>query len=147
MKALFPVLFLSLFLPLAANTLSIEVNPATPLTGTFSVEWDTDGNLESWTTNQVSGASVSGGFFSGTTNGTDPQVIRSNIASGPDLDLGFNDFLELRMQVPANYADNIEIYYGTTATTGFSGARLISIPNAMIPKDGAFHTYRIDVGP
>jgi hypothetical protein len=51
------------------------------------------------------------------------------------------------MQVPASYADDIQIYYGTTATTGFSGDADHHDPNATIPKDGAFHTYRIDVGP
>ena len=147
MKNLFLALSLALLLPLAANTLPIVVNPATPLTGTYAVEWN-GSNLESWTTNQITGATVSGGNLSGTTSGTDPQITRTiPTNSRPDLDLGFNDFLELRMQVPANYADDIQIYYGTTATTGFSGGRLILIPNTTIPKDGAFHTYRIDVGP
>ena len=141
------LLALSILLPLSASALPIVVDPATPLSGTFAVEWNTNGNFESWTTSQVTSATVSGGILSGTTNGTDPLVSRSNFGSGPDLDLGFNDYLELRMQVPASYADNIEIYYGTTSTTGFSGARIITIPNATIPKDGALHTYRIDVGP
>jgi hypothetical protein len=33
--------------------------------------------------------------LSATTNGTDPQLLRSNFASGPDLDLGFNDYLRV----------------------------------------------------
>ena len=148
MKNFLRTLCLSFLLPLAARALPIVVDPVTPLTGTFAVEWNTSGNLESWTTNQVTGATVSGGILSGATSGTDSQVTRTIPAgSRPDLDPGFNDYLEIRMQVPANYVDNIEIYYGTTTATGFSGTRLISIPNATIPKDGAFHTYRIDVGP
>jgi hypothetical protein len=147
MKTLFISLGLSISLGalLAAQSLPIVVNPTTPLTGTFAVEWN--GNtLESWTASGVATPTVSGGALSGTTNSTDAQVSLANF-TGPDLDLGFNDFLEIRVRVPANYADSIDIYYGTTATTGFSGARLISIPNARIPKDGVFHTYRIDVGP
>lgn len=139
-------LCLGLFLPLAASALPIVVNPTTPLTGTYAVEWN-GGNLESWAASGTS-ATVSGGVLSGTTSNSDPQITRTiPTNSRPDLDLGFNDFLELRMQVPANYADDIQIYYGTTATTSFSAGRLISIPNTIIPKDGAFHTYRIDVGP
>ncbi len=138
-------LCLTLLLPLAASALPIAVDPATPLTGTYAVEWNTAGNFEGWTTTQVTGATVSGGVLSATASGTDPQVTRSNFA-GPDLDLGFNDFIELRLQVPASFGDDIHIYYGTTATTGFSAARLITIPNATIPRDGAFHTYRIDIG-
>ena len=32
------------------------------------------------------------------------------------------------------------------AQTGFSTARSVTVPNASIPKDGNFHTYRIDMG-
>ena len=147
MKNLFLALSLALLLPLAANSLPIEVNPTTPLTGTYAVEWNTNGSLESWTTSGVTSPAVSGGVLSGTTNNTDPQIIRSNFPSGPNLDLGFNDYLELRIQVPANYTDDIQIYYGTTATTGFNAARILTIPNTKILKNGAFNTYRIDVGP
>lgn len=139
---------LGLLLPisvLSAQSLPIVVDSPTPLTGTYAVEWD-GSTLESWATSGVTSATVGGGALTGTANTTDPQVSRSNF-SGPDLDLGFNDFLEIRMQVPANYVDDIQIYYGTTATTGFSGERMLTIPNARIPKDGAFHAYRIDVGP
>lgn len=139
-------LFLGL-LPLIASALPIVVDPITPLTGTHAVEWN-GSNAESWTATGVATLTESGGFLSGTTSNTDAQITRTIPNNNrPDLDLGFNDFFEIRMQVPANYADNIDIYYGTTATTGFSGARMLSIPNARIPKDGAFHTYRIDVGP
>jgi autotransporter-associated beta strand protein len=147
MKKLLLTLCLSVSLSLAASALTITVDPATPITGTYAVEWN-GSSLESWSTTQITGASVSGGNLSGTTSGTDPQITRTiPSASRPDLDLGFNDFIELRMRVPASYADDIQIYYGTTVMTGFSGDRVISIPNATIPKDGALHTYRIDVGP
>lgn len=134
------------FLPCAVSALPVEMDPSIPLTGTFAVEWDTAGNQESWTTSQVTSVTVSGGKLSGTTSGTSPRVIRSNF-SGPDLDLGFNDYLELRIQVPASHTGDIKISYGTTATTGFSTARVLSITDALVPADGAFHTYRIDVGP
>ena len=142
-------LILGLFLIpslLPAVNLPIEVDPATPLTGTYAVEWNTAGDLESWTTSQVTSATVSGGTFSGTTSGTAPQIIRTGL-SGPDLDLGFNDYLELRIQVPASHTGDIRISYGTTATAGFNAARVLSIPDALVPADGNFHTYRIDVGP
>ncbi len=131
---------------LRAVDLPIVVDPATPLTGTYAVEWNTDTDFEGWTTSQVTSATVSSGRFSGTTSGTSPRVIRSNF-SGPDLDLGFNDYLELRIQVPASHTGDIRISYGTTATTGFNAARVLVIPDALVPADGAFHTYRIDVGP
>ena len=78
--------------------------------------------------------------------GNAPQLTRINFAAGPDLDLGYNDQLEIRLQVPANFTGNIQIYYGTTNTPGPSGSRVITIPNSVIPTDGAFHVYRVDVG-
>jgi len=137
---------LGFILPHAASALSVEVDPATPLTGTYAVEWNTAGDLENWTVSQVTSATVANGSFSGTTNGASPRVIRSNFP-GPDLDLGFNDYLELRIRVPANHTGDIRISYGTTATTGFNAARVLRIPDALVPTDGTFHTYRIDVGP
>ena len=139
------LILLALASMLRAVNLPVAVDPATPLTGTFAVEWNTNGNLESWTTSQITSATVGGGFLTGTTSGTAPQIIRSNF-SGPDLDLGFNDYLELRIQVPSTHTGDIRISYGTTATTGFSTARVLVIPDAFVPTDGAFHTYRIDVG-
>ena len=147
MKYLFLPLIINCIFALRANALPITVDPSGPaLTGTYAVEWNTNGNLESWTTSQVTGATVNGGQLSGTTNGTSPRVIRSNF-SGPDLDLGFNDYLEIRIQVPASHTGDIKISYGTTGTTGFNAARVLVIPDALVPTDGAFHTYRIDVGP
>ncbi len=131
-----------------APALPITVDPAgAAFTGTWGTEWNTAGNFESWTASQVAGAVVAGGVLSGTTNGTDPKLQVSGFAGGPDLDLGFNDFIETRIQVPATFAGDIQIFYGTTATTGFNAARTITIPSAVIPKDGAFHVYRIDAGP
>ena len=147
MKNLFAQL-LTLCLSLAAHALPIQVDPAgAPLAGTFAVEWETAANFENWTTSQTTAATVSAGNLTGTSSGADPQVIFANFSSGPDLDLGFNDYLETRIQLPASYLGDIQIFYGTTSTTGFDAARVLTIPSAMIPKDGAFHIYRIDVGP
>lgn len=146
---------LGLFVGVAARALAapvalpsgvtVDVDPATTFTGTWAAEWTTDGALESWA-GVNAGVTVSGGILSGATTTTDGRVERTVIASGPDLDLGFNDFLELRLQVPANYAGVIQIFYGTTLTTGFAATRQIDIPASLIPKDGSFHTYRLNLG-
>ena len=143
---LFAFVIVGLALPILA--LPIKVDPTGPaLTGTYAAEWTTDANFENWTTSQTASASVFAGRLTGTSSGTDPQIVLANLSGGPDLDLGFNDYLEIRIQVPADYLGDIQILYGTTAKTGFDAARVITIPSALIPKDGAFHIYRIDVGP
>ncbi len=128
-----------------AIDLPITVDPPAAFTGSWGVEWNTTGNLESWSGVNAT-VSVAGGLLSGTATTTDSRVQRANVAGGPDLDLGFNDFIELRVQVPASYAGAIQIFYGTTMTTGFASDRVITIPAATVPDDGAFHIYRIDAG-
>ncbi len=127
---------------------TVVVDPAgAAMTGTLSYEFNTAGNFQGWTTSGVTGAAVSGGSLTGTASGTDPQLLRLSISGGPDLDLGFNDSIEIRLQVPASYTGDIQLFYGTTETPGIdTGARAITIPAAQVPKDGAFHVYRIDVG-
>ena len=115
-------------------------------TGTLSSEFDTADNFESWVASQVTGATVAGGALSAVSNSSAPSVALTQIASGPNLDLGFNDYLEIRIQVPAGYAGDIQFSYGTATSPGFSSDRMFSIPAANVAKDGAFHTYRLDLG-
>ena len=140
---------------LPAWSQQVTVDPAAPLVAGYwsGGEWNTDGNFDGWTSSAVTTAAVAGGALSGTSNSGDPVLSRTAIAtaSQPDLDLGFNDFVEFRLQLPATYTGNIELYFGVTdagvaAQTGFSSTRSVTVPNATIPKDGAFHTYRIDMG-
>jgi hypothetical protein len=127
---------------------AIQIDPVAPaLTNvTGLAEWNTDGNFESWTASGVSGATVSGGSLTATGSTATVQLSRLNIAAGPDLELGFNDFLELRLQLPAGFAGDVRLYYGTTNTSGISATRLVTITNATLIKDGAWHTYRIELG-
>jgi carbonic anhydrase/acetyltransferase-like protein (isoleucine patch superfamily) len=127
---------------------SVTVDPTVPLTNYTSLgEWNTDGNFENWTTSQVSSASVSNGILSATASGSDPYLALLNFANGPDLDLAFNDYIDLRLQAPTGFSGNILLYYGVTNTPGISSSRLFTIPNASIPQDGQFHVYRIFIGP
>ena len=108
---------------LAAAATNIVVDPASPtLTNYTSLgEWNVDGNFDGWSTGSVATASVSGGVFSGTAGGTSPILAKLNFAGGPDLDLGFNDQVELRAQVPADFTGDIQIYYGVTNTPYANG--------------------------
>jgi len=138
---------------LNAESAYVAVDPATALTPSFGPEFNTAGDLQGWSAaSGISGAAVSGGSLSGSTSSNSPRLEITNIAGGPDLDLAFNDYLEIRMQLPASYNGAFEVHFGVAdaglaAQTGFSAARVVTVANADIPKDGAFHTYRIDFGP
>jgi carbonic anhydrase/acetyltransferase-like protein (isoleucine patch superfamily) len=133
---------------------TVAIDPSVALTNYTSLgEWNTDGNLGGWSTAQISATAVSGGALNGTASGTDPQITLTGLgAGGPDLDLAFNDYVDVRLQVPAGFGGNILVffgavnnYFGTANITGFDGSRSVTITN--IPVDGAFHVYRIFFGP
>jgi hypothetical protein len=131
------------------NVKVVAVDPADRLSGgTVLGEWATAGNLDGWTGSNVTGLAAGGGFLTGDDNSAtlDASISRTAISGGPDLDLGFNDYLQLRLKLPAAYAGDVKFEFGTTVNTGFAATRVFVLPAASIPKDGAFHTYRLDLG-
>lgn len=129
-----------------SSNVSVVVDPAGTLAGFTALgEWESAGDFEGWSTSQAS-ATVSGGLLQGTASGNEATLLLEGIAGGPDLDLGWNDFIEMRIQVPAGYGGDVRIFYGTSYTPGFSAERSFIIHSSLIPDDGQFHTYRIDVG-
>ncbi len=127
----------------------VIVDPGTRLSNVgFLVEWATNGVLESWTGSNVTGLAATNGCLVGTdsTTGADAYVNRTVMTSGPDLDLGFNDYLQIRLKLPAAYSNDVRIEFGTTVKTGFATDRRFKIPSTSLVKDGAFHTYRLDLG-
>ncbi len=127
----------------------VTVDPASRLAGaTLLGEWATAGNLDGWAGASVTGLSAAGGLLAGddNTTGADASVSRTAISGGPDLDLGFNDYLQIRLKLPAAYAGDVRIEFGTSVKNGFATDRRIVIPAANLVKDGAFHAYRLDLG-
>ena len=134
-----------------ASPADIAVDPAGGELREFASlgEWNVEGDLEGWTVDQASGAAASGGALSGSDDGVspvDPKVQLLGKAGGPDLDLGYNDYLEFRLSVPAEYSGDIQIYWGTTSLPGISDERSLTIPSTLLPGDGWYHVYRIDMG-
>lgn len=126
----------------------VVVDPGIPMStggGNFATEWNTPGDLEGWSGVNATVA-TDGSSLTGTSTTNDSRVQITGIAGGPDLDLGWNDFLDLRIQVPASYHGPVQVFYGTSTTGGFSADRVLTIPADVIPDDGAFHTYRIELG-
>lgn len=131
------------------NVTLAAVDPTDRLAGsTVLGEWTTDGNLEGWSGANTSTLTAATGFLMGAdaSSTLDATVSRSAIVSGPDLDLGFNDYVQIRLQLPANYTGDVKFEYGTTVNAGFAATRQWILPTANIVKDGAFHTYRFEMG-
>jgi carbonic anhydrase/acetyltransferase-like protein (isoleucine patch superfamily) len=128
---------------------SVTVDPASPPLTNFTTlsYWTTNNSLGSWTAQQISNITFSAGVLTGTASGGDPQLALLNMANGPDLDLAFFDYVDIRLQLPAGFSANIPVYYGVTNTPGISATRVFTIPGSSIPTDGAFHVYRIFIGP
>ena len=106
-------------------------------------------SLGGWVVNNAASSSVGGGALTvtsqnGTSNAT--QIDLTNIANGPDLDFGYFDYLQIRIQLPANYSKDVTFSFGTSTHTGFASDRVFTLPAGNLAKDGLMHAYRLDLG-
>ncbi len=74
------------------------------------------------------------------------NVYKIGKQDGPDLDLGFNDCLELRFLSSGGTPGPVKIKYGTTDPASSNILREIVIPAECILRDSKPHTYRLDLG-
>lgn len=109
--------------------------------------WDwTSGSLLGWSGSGISGLAASDGAISGTGTAAAPYIQLGGF-SGPDLDFGFYDFLQLRLRLPAGFGGDVIFRFGTSTEAGNTSAnREFRIPNHRLAGDGGWHTYRIDLG-
>lgn len=70
----------------------------------------------------------------------------TGLPKGPDLDLGFHDYLDLRLKLTRKPEQPLAISFGTSVKPGFDPARRILIPVAGLVGDGQWHSYRLDLG-
>jgi hypothetical protein len=132
--------------PAFAADVTVQLDPADRLMNkTVFGEWATPGNLDGWSGTNISGLTSTGGYITGTGTASDPNIRKTGM-SAPDLDFGYNDYLQIRIKVPASFDDDIIFQFGTSLHTGFSTSREFRIPDANIPKDGNWHSYRLDLG-
>jgi hypothetical protein len=132
--------------PLFAADVTVQLDPPDRLMNkTVFGEWATPGNLDGWTGTNISGLTSTGGYITGTGTASDPNIRKTGM-SAPDLDFGYNDYLQIRIKVPAGFDDDIIFQFGTSTHTGFATTREFRIPEANIPTDGQWHSYRLDLG-
>lgn len=123
---------------------TVEIDPAGAIPGThaqvFASEWNTDGDVESWTTNQFNlepGTPLSG-MITGTASGTDPQLNRSGI----NLPTSADTIIEFSVRKEAADTTRMDLFWGDD-NGGISGARVIPINVPPFVADDAFHVIRI----
>ena len=111
-------------------------------------EWNIAGNMDGWSDSDLSNISVSNGTLTATGSADSPYIQYSSISSQPDLDFAYFDYLQFRMKLPVDFDDDVILFYGTTETPGISAGSDLNlvIPAADVPKDGNWHTYRLDLG-
>ena len=138
-----------ILLTLSALYPTITLDPSTRLaTSDVLGEWN-GSTQDGWTVNNAASTTVANGSITVTSqNGTanPTQLDLTNIAGGPDLDFGYFDYLQIRLQLPANYNKDLMFEFGTTTHPGFSTDREFIVQAANLAKDGAAHTYRLDLG-
>jgi carbonic anhydrase/acetyltransferase-like protein (isoleucine patch superfamily) len=129
----------------------ITVDPSVPLTKSYATEWNVSGNFESWTSSGTSLFGVANGVLSFKASGANPWIECAAISGGPDLDLGYNDFVDVRVAVPQSFSGSLVLSFGVLNAglpdqAGLSAAREVVLSQAKLKKDGAPHTYRFDMG-
>ena len=131
----------------SANAATVTIDPVNLVTNYISLgEWNTNGNLESWSSGQVQNRTVAGGSLNGDVLDTnnDPTLPRNNFAGlGIDLDSGNYNVIEVRIKRTGT-ASRFDIFWGTTSANGISGTRRVD-DQGQLPSDGTFHVIQIDM--
>ena len=102
-------------------------------------EFNTDGDLELWGSNNGT-ITAAGGFLVVNTTAPDPQFFMNGLAL--DTSEGEHTVLEIRLRQPDT--EVIEFFWAD-GNGGLSAARRLTIESAEIPGDGEFHIYQIDM--
>ncbi len=79
-------------------------------------------NFEGWSTSVITSPLVAGGVLSGIATTNDPQLSRSGFS------LRANAVPAVMVKLKAGAAGAVQFYWGTAATPGFAGARVLQQP-------------------
>jgi cell surface hyaluronidase len=84
----------------------------------FNFGFDTPGNLEGWSTGNVTSPVAADGYLRGITVNSDPNVFRSGFS------MNANSVASVVIKMKAATAGAVQFYWGTLASSGFAGARV-----------------------
>lgn len=132
------------FVRLRAQSFGPSIDPPDLLNIYTSLgEWNSDGDEEGWTVNNIDTPTVASGLLTGLTIGNDPQFV----LGGQSLDTSTGDLaiVEIRMRKEVDETSRIDLFWGDDAG-GISADRMISIPAGTWPNDGNFHVVQFPIG-
>lgn len=84
-------------------------------------------------------------LFGGPAIMLDKGWSKIGITDGQDLDLGFNDFLDIALVCEKSGSGPVVLRYGTTFRPGLDASREITIPARTLKRDGQPHFYRLSM--
>ncbi len=93
-----------------------------PYDGKSFFGFATDGDAEGWVFNNSTNTAIAGGWLSGTTTTTDPQLSRIGFLFPGEKTAK----VLIRMQAAIN--GNIQLYWGNTGNDSFNAARVLTAP-------------------
>lgn len=85
----------------------------------FNFGFNTPGNMEGWSTANVTSPVVADGSLKGTTTTSDPNVYRSGFS------MNANSVASVVIKMKAATTGAVQFYWGTLAAPGFAGARVL----------------------
>ena len=117
----------------------VDANFASSKTFTYTSlgEWNTPGDWEYWTTNQISDCAVFGGSITGTVSGSDEYIDLNLASAGKSVTIQEGDIIQFRCRYDASTANN----WGQWFINGTSERSVFVYGTTEQPLDGAFHTY------
>ena len=85
----------------------------------FNFGFDTPGNMEGWSTANVTSPVAADGALKGTTVNSDPNVYRSGFS------MHANSIASVVIKMKTPTAGTVQFYWGTLASSGFAGSRVL----------------------
>lgn len=124
---------------------TVEVDPVDPLTNSTTLgSWNTNGDQEGWTTNQLTPV-VEGGLLKATAEGGDPFLVLNPI--DPAIPTGQPSLVvvEFELQRSATDVSGIQVFWDDNIAGGFAAVRSLTLPENQVPTDGLPHVYRFNL--
>jgi len=124
---------------------AVDASPAGDLAGATGIAaWDAA--AVSRDVAGMAAVKAQGGRAVGTLGAAPARLSLRWPEPGADLDLGFNDFLDLDLQLPKDFSGRVYLEFATDDALEDSAMERVDVPSAPLAGDGRQARYRLDLG-